>query len=137
MNPRLQNVPVYETRQSTVPAEHFNLARMALKRLKNPLRITLPKLRSLDLILEDDAWIVVDRELNDVPVLAWLEFVTKNRALHEPVPCRQNLYHMHGKIIVDKTLDAMALILGELLADAYPEEPGGISVLKDRRETRE
>ena len=106
---------------------------MALRRLRNPLRISLPKLRSLDLILEDDAWIIVDRELNDIPVLAWLDFETKSRGLHEPVVCKLNLYHAHGLIIVEKAMEAMALLIGEQLAEAYPEEVGGIAVLKKKK----
>ena len=134
MNPRLQNVPVYDGVNSSVPAEHFNLARIGLKRLQSPLRMPLPHPRPLDLILEDDAWIVVDRELNDVPVLAWLDFETRNRGLHEPVPCRRNLYHAREEIIVGKVLEAMAILMGERLAEAYPEEMGGISVLKPARD---
>lgn len=129
MNPRLQDVPVYESIPVTVSADHYGLARIALKRLPRPVRMQIPKLRSLDLLIEDDAWMVIDRSLNDVPVLAWLNFDVHDRALHQPVPCRLNLYHAHGKIIVDKVLEAMALLLGEQLAERFPQDKAGVHKL--------
>ncbi len=123
MHPRLQDIPVFDTRLTTVSAEHWGLVCIARKRLEESIRIRLPRLRTLDLLLEEEAWIVVDRALADVPVVAWLEFRPAGRALHEPVPCRMNLYHAAGRMVVEKTLDAMTLILGERLANAAPE-PG-------------
>lgn len=123
MNSRLENVPVYASRAGSVSAEHFNLARIALKRLGGNVRIPLPKLRTLELIIEPDAWIVIDTALNEVPILAWLEFETRERALHEPVACKINFYHQHGGIIRAKALEAMALILGERLSElGAPDE---------------
>ena len=123
MHPRLEDVPVYETRLTTVAAAHYNLVHVARKRLEPSIRIALPGLRTLDLILDEEAWIVVDRALAEVPVVAWLEFRPGERALHEPVPCRMNLYHLAGRMVVPRTLEAMSLILGERLGGAAAPAP--------------
>jgi len=122
MKSRLEDIPIYKTEKKSVGSEHFNLVKIALKRLENPLRIELPRLRTLDLILDDETWIVVDRELNDVPVMAWLDFETKNRSLHEPVACRLNHYHAHSEIIYDKVFEAMTILIGEQLGDGLDHD---------------
>lgn len=116
MRSRLDDLPVFETRQVNMRAEDYNLVHIALKRLSNPLRVQLPRLRTLDLILEKDAWVVVDRSLNDIPVIAWIDFKVAHReTLHEPVACERRTYHTHALIIIDKVFEAMHLILGEQL----------------------
>jgi hypothetical protein len=116
MRSRLDDIPVFETRQVNMRAEDYNLAHIALNRLGNPIRVELPRLRTLDLILEKDAWIVVDRSLNDIPVVAWIDFMVSHRqSLHEPVTCERRTYHTHALLIVDKVIEAMHLILGERL----------------------
>ena len=67
---RLDEVPVFEYRDGEIPANHYNHVQVALKRLGADLRFPIPRLRHLDLILQKDAWIIVDRVLNDVPVVA-------------------------------------------------------------------
>ena len=122
MNSRLDNLPVYETCKSSVRAEDFNLVKIALKRLCAPLRIEIPRLRTLDFIFDHDAWIIVDRSLNDIPVIAWLNFTDKTRAgLHEPVACERRSYHTHALIIIDKALEALQLMLVERLGEITPE----------------
>jgi len=136
MNPRLENVPVYASRPGKVSAEHYNLAQIALKRLGKggSVRIPLPKLRTLELIIEPDAWIVIDAALNEVPVVAWIEFQARDRALHEPVACTVNHYHVHGGIVRGKVLEAMALILGERLSDIDDTELAKITPLERKPE---
>lgn len=113
----LASVPVYERKETEVPANLYNLVAIALKRLKAPIRFELPRLRTLELLLDRDAWIVVDTRLNDIPVLAWLDFATQGRtSLHEPVPCYLNLYHVHGQMLLPRIIEAMEIILGEQLA---------------------
>lgn len=131
MRSRLDDLPVFETRLGTVPAADYNLVQIALKRLGDPLRFELPRLRTLDLVLEKDAWIVVDRSLNDIPVLAWLDFRTVHRAnLHEPIDCERRTYHTHALIIIDKVIEAMHLILGERLDALTPPGHDPISQIK-------
>lgn len=107
---RLSDIPTLKTLPATVTAERFNRVRLALRRLENPLRIELPKLRSLDFILEDDMWAIIDRDLNDIPVLAWTDFEHRT-ALHQPVPCTLRYYHAHADVVMDKALQRLDEIL--------------------------
>lgn len=128
---RLDEVPVYEYRDDNIPANYFNDVQVALKRLGEDIRFPIPRLRHLDLILQKDAWIIVDRVLNDVPVLAWTDFQVGQRdSLHEPIACRIRLYHVHGMIVMDRTLEAMELILGEMLDEAGHRDDADIKPLK-------
>ena len=129
MKSYLDDIPVYESTQITVNAEHFNLVQIALKRLGSPIRLELPKLRTLDLLLDEETWIIVDRSLNEIPVMAWLDFETKNRGLHEPIKCKLNIYHAHATIIQPRVIEAMTLLLGEQLANKEVQGNGSISKL--------
>lgn len=118
----LAEIPVYEHQDFVVSAQLFNLVQIALKRLERPIRLQLPRLRTLDLLLDEDAWIVVDRALNDVPVMAWLDFDLEKRAgLHAEVNCTLKLYHAHAPAIIAKVVEAMGLLLGERLANKFPD----------------
>ncbi len=92
-----------------VDATCYNQARLALRRIANPLRVTLPGHRGLQVILGDRAWLCVDALRDDQPVLAWCDFETAGRgALHEPVHCRLNVYHLHAGLIMGSALEALA-----------------------------
>ena len=128
MKSYLTDIPVFQKLKTAVSAEHFNLVQIALKRLGSPIRLELPKLRTLDFLLDQETWIIVDRSLNDIPVMAWLDFETKDRGLHEPLNCTQNLNHAQANIIHPRVIEAMTLLLGEQLADK--EMPGNGSISK-------
>lgn len=116
MRSRLQSIPIYESRLTSVGASHYNLVRLALLRIKNPLRVRLNSLHSLDLLLDDETWIVVDRSISDKPMLAWLDFATETRcSLSAPLPCRINYYHTQSAIIVDKVLEVLSHTLNAKL----------------------
>lgn len=117
-------VPKLGSRPGKVDAVYYNDVQTALKRLSSEIRLQIPKLIHLDLILQKDAWIVVDRVLNDIPVLAWTEFETEHReSLHEPVQCKVLFFHYAASIIMNRTLQAMDMMLGEeLLADGAAED---------------
>lgn len=132
MYTRLQDVPIFELRDSTVGAQHFNHVQIALKKLGESIRLPIPKLKHLDLILEKEAWIIVDRVLNDVPVAAWTDFETAHReSLHEPIQCKLRIYHANADLILKRTLEAMELLLGEKLAELSTESD--FSVLPYKR----
>ncbi|MGM0595036.1 MAG: hypothetical protein ACQETD_10910 [Pseudomonadota bacterium] len=114
MYTRHDEVPVFEYRDGVLDALYFNHVQVALNRRGESLRLTLPRLKTLDLILQRDAWIIVDRALNDVPVAAWANFDTGHRdALHTPVRCQIRLYHASAGILLKRVLEAMELLLGE------------------------
>ncbi len=131
---RHEEIPVYEIRDAELDACHYNLARVALTRFGDGIEFDLPGLRTLRLILQRDAWIVVDEALNRVPVLAWCDFQPR-ASLDAPAPCRMRLYHRHGDLIVPRVLEALALLLGERVADdaidalaevvRFPQSPEG------------
>ncbi len=122
MYTRHLEVPVYSSFESSVHAIHYNHVVATLKRTQNDIRLAIPRLRTLDLILQSDAWILVDRSLNDIPVVAWSDFETQSRNnLHQPVTCRVRLFHAHGDIVMERVLEAMEFLLGELF-DPDPEQ---------------
>jgi len=123
---RHEQVPVYEYRDSLIEARYFNTAQTALRRLGAELALSIPGLKTLDLILQHDAWIVVDRALYDVPIAAWTNFdIERREALHTPVHCQLRLYHVNAGIIIKRVLAAMEQILGERL-DALSNGTHGV-----------
>ena len=129
MKSYLDDIPVYASTRSSVSAEHFNLVQIALKRLGSPIRLELPKLRTLDFLLDEETWIIIDRNLNDIPVMAWLDFETKDRSLHAPLACTLNTYHAHASIIQPRVIEAMTLLLGEKLAELENNSDASVSEL--------
>lgn len=111
---RLNELPILRSRPIAVEAERFNRVRLALRRLNSPLRIELPKLRSLDFILENNLWAIVDRDLNDIPVVAWTDFARRS-SLHRPVSCMLRYYHAHADAVIDKALQKLDHILSARL----------------------
>ena len=107
---RLNDLPTLKTRPTTVTADSYNRVRLALRRLENPLRIELPKLRSLDFVLEDEMWAIIDRDLNDIPIVAWTDFEHRT-ALHEPVHCTLRYYHAHADVVMGKALRQLDEVL--------------------------
>lgn len=119
-------------RQGKVDAIYYNDVQTALKRINFEIRLQIPKLKHLDLILQKDAWIVVDKVLNDMPVLTWTNFEIEHReSLHEPVKCEVWFFHYAASVIMNRTLEAMDMMLGEeLLADTEDEEVSSAVVLE-------
>lgn len=123
MYTRLNDVPALKVTHGQVKALHYNHVQIALKRIGNSIRFRIPGLKHLDLILEQHAWIIVERALNDIPVAAWTNFMAQRRKnLHEPVPCHLKLYHANARLILQRTLEAMELLLGEQLAEESDKE---------------
>lgn len=105
MKSRLEGIPRYSSEATEVPAGLFNEIRLSLLRLGESIRFPIPGLRSLEILLDKETWIVVDASLNDVPILAWIDFETEHRsALHEPVKCKLYSYHAHTDVILDTVM---------------------------------
>jgi hypothetical protein len=133
MYDRLDDIPVFARRPSKVSATHYNHVKLALKRLGEEIRLVIPRLKHLDLILQEDAWIIVDRVLNDVPIAAWTEFQTEHREnLHKDIDCMIKLYHMNADLILDRTLEAMELLLSEELPDMLPDDLSDVIPFKQK-----
>ena len=121
MSGRLDDIPVYELIESSVTASNYNLVQIALKRLGGrlgePIGIPLTGLRRLELILDREDWIVVDHDMNDIPILAWTDFQVGGRStLHESIPCNLKTYHMHAKVILERVTEFMEKDLASRIA---------------------
>lgn len=133
MYTRLDDIPVFKRRASCMPALYFNHVQQGLKYLGESIRFPIPRLRTLDLILQKDAWIIVDRRLNDFPVAAWTCFDASHRDnLHEGIDCELRFYHQNAELVLERTLEAMEMILGEQLNQQL-DVPHGDKVLKFRQ----
>ncbi|KAA3628371.1 MAG: hypothetical protein DWQ09_09645 [Proteobacteria bacterium] len=108
MSTRIDDLPVIATRPDQIEAALYNLWRRARQRFGTRLRIELPGLKEMALLLEDDAWVVVDQRQYDLPILAWVQFAPEGRAaLHEPVRCTLNYYHFMASQLRAKVLELM------------------------------
>ena len=124
---RHDEVPQLASRAGKVEALYYNHVQTALKSFGPQIRLKIPTLKHLDLILQKDAWIVVDRVLHDYPVLCWTDFETEHRDnLHEPVKCEVRYFHYAASMIFNKTLEAMELMLGELLEEELSKEKSSV-----------
>ncbi|HCD04000.1 MULTISPECIES: hypothetical protein [Gammaproteobacteria] len=116
MYTRHLEIPVFETRHVWVEAVLFNQAQRVSKRFPDGLRFAIPELKTLELIVQRDAWIIVDKALNDVPVAAWLEFETRHRDnLHLPVNCHLRLFHVHAGLVLKRAQQGMLENLSAIL----------------------
>lgn len=131
---RQNEVPVLTSRQGKVEANHYNHVQTAMKRLGPELRFRIPKLKHLDLILQKDAWVVVDRALTDYPILCWTDFKTEHREnLHEPLVCEIRIFHYCASMILKKTINAMEMLLGEELAKRMPDDSFSVLPFQKRK----
>ena len=133
MRSRLQDIPAFQVSLAVVEAEHYNRVRLALSRLQSPLRLCLPSLRGLDILLDDEAWVCVDRTMEDLPVVAWTDFENTTRAgLHQPVRCQLRLFHAHAGMILNTVFADVEAILTERLAEQDHHGPGDVSDIRNR-----
>jgi uncharacterized membrane-anchored protein len=133
MYTRHDEVQELGSRAGKVDAIYYNHVQTALKRLRDnqqadtQIRLAIPELKHLDLILQKDAWIIVDRVLNDFPIAAWTHFQTDHRdSLHEPILCEIHLFHYAASMILKRTLEAMEVLLGEALKEQLSEQKSGV-----------
>lgn len=101
-----------------IEATCYNHVRLALLRIANPLRISLPNHRGLEIILHNKYWLCVDSLQNDQPIMAWCDFNTHkhNSGLLEPIPCKLRFFHTHASLIMGSALDALNQTLTERFA---------------------
>ncbi|MDH5256924.1 MAG: hypothetical protein OEX07_02920 [Gammaproteobacteria bacterium] len=120
MTDRLKDIPVYEHRDGLIEGHYYNHVQIALKRLSNEIRIEIPGLKHLDLILDNEAWIIVDRVHADVPIAAWSDFEVEHRSsLSEPIKCMIRTYHISADIILERVLDSMEVLIDKELVEKY------------------
>ncbi len=137
MKSRLSDIPIIKSVPSYVGATHFNRVRLSQLRLDHSLRLELFSLRGLDIVIDDDAWVCIDRTLGDLPVLAWTDFDKRNRkGLHQPVPCKLRFYHNHADLICGTVLDDLGRILERRLSKLRYKSSHKIVYLRRIRRSR-
>ena len=131
---RHNEVQMLDSYANTIDAQYFNVAQTALKRSKEPIRFKIPTLNHLDLLVQQDAWIIVDRVLYDMPFVAWTDFEIDERDnLHKPIPCQVRLYHFAARMVLNTTLKAMQDILGHLIKEQVKDgNKKVVSLKKDK-----
>ncbi len=117
MRTRINEVPACLIETIEVEAERYNLIRLALIRLGGPLRFPLIGLRNLDMYLDDEKWVCVDRSAMDLPVAAWSRFEDKARTdLQGDVRCVLRHYQVNTDILLPYMWMTMESILRDRLA---------------------
>ncbi len=111
---RLDDVPPYALRPDCIEPRRWARVRRVLHRAGGPLRLDLPGLCPLELILQADAWVVVDAAQGDLPIIAWTGF-SPVTALHLPVECELRYYHLYGTAVRARALDLMDEALERML----------------------
>ncbi|HKJ75784.1 MAG TPA: hypothetical protein VKA64_01120 [Gammaproteobacteria bacterium] len=102
-----------------IDADCYNRIRVRLLRTRRlPVRVAVPDHRGLEIILTHHVWLGLDAYRDDLPILSWSRFKTRERTgLHEPVMCRLCLYHIHAGMIMGSALQALAENEWELVVD--------------------
>lgn len=118
---RLKEVPVYSSFPTQVEAIYYNQIRLALRRLSNPIRLELINQRNIDMVIDNDSWVCVDRSMNDLPIVAWTDFETQGRSsLLDPIKCNLHYYHAAAGLIARDALSITHRLLSEQLVGAAP-----------------
>lgn len=119
------DIPPLRSLPKQVEAFCFNQVCLALRRIGKPLRLALPRHKTLEIVLYEDGWLCVDAARDDLPVLAWYGFEVHGReTLHEPIVCRLDLYHIHAGLVMGTVLDALQDALKERLGEGSLPEAG-------------
>lgn len=127
MYTRHTEIPVFEIRHGWIEARVFNQVCALLRRQSADMRIPLEGFQDLELILQKDAWIVVEKSLNDTPVVAWVDFEIRHRRdLHLPLPCRIKLYHVNAGRLAKQVLKQLQQWL-----QAHRQRPANPATLED------
>jgi hypothetical protein len=127
---KIVRLPAWPTK---VEAPLYNLARRALARMGGEVRLPLRGLKTLDLVVQEDSWTIVDRSLDDKPVAAWTGFESAaERGLHEPVICELRYYHRNAGLVIKKTLRRMDEALQGLLKERDADDASRIVAIRPR-----
>ncbi len=136
MKSRIEDTPKLRTISTEIESNRFNQVRLGLIRLGGPIRMKLPGLRGMDVIIDGQAWVCVDRTLYDLPVLAWTDFKSQHRTgIHEPVQCLLHYYHVHADLITETVLATIVSVLTERMEEKYPARASAILQLQANKRT--
>lgn len=118
MRTKIDEIPACFIETIKVDAERYNLIQLVLSRLGSPLRFSLLGLRHLDMVLEKESWICVDRGALDLPVAAWHLFKKESHLnLQSTVLCELRHYQANTDILLPYVWMSMESILKEYLSN--------------------
>jgi len=115
----IDNRMPYQIINSHMKPDDFNAVRLGILRLGSPLSLNLDSVKGLKCVLDDHAWVFMDRFIDNMPLLAWMNFKSRN-TLNEKIPCELRLYHYRAGLLVEKALDALKLSIALQLNQANP-----------------
>lgn len=115
---------------TSVPAEFYNVIRLAQIRERTPIEMLLGG-RGLQVYLDRETWLVTDRNLGEIPVLAWAGLRPARRdGIHRAVPCELIYYHAYAAVVIRTVLPDVA---ARLARKATPvESPANVISLSER-----
>jgi len=122
-----RDLPPLRVMPKQLEAACYNQVRLALRRLGEPLSVSLPGHRGLDMLLARTEWVCLDTISDDFPVMAWKDFARAGVNLHEPVSCRLELYHRCAGLVMGTALDALVEALDGRLGHASSDKDGHAS----------
>ena len=103
---QIDKLTAVHTLHKVIDHTDYNRIRLALQRIKRPIRVTLEDMRCLDVIIDNDGWLCIDTCTNDRPIMAWVSFETSHRSgLNESVMCELRLYHIHSGLVMGEVLE--------------------------------
>lgn len=89
---------------TSVPAEYYNVIRLSQLREGAPVELLLGG-RGLHVYLDREAWLVTDRNLGEIPVLAWTGLSPARRdGIHRATPCQLIYYHAYAAVVIRTVL---------------------------------
>jgi len=124
---RLDEVPAYQIRPERIPAPYWRGVRRLLWRHGGPVRFPLPGLAGLEMILQSDAWVVVEVPRHDLPVVAWTAF-GRITNLQAPLECELRYYHLYGTAVTGRALHALDAFVRRRLGASWMEDGTGAPV---------
>lgn len=114
MKTRIDDLPIMEQRTVQIDASQYNKIRLGLLRLGAPHRIRLEGMRSLDMLLDQEEWVIVDRDMDDLPVIAWRYFESGKRdALNAPISCTELSFHIYARMVKNQAIEMIAQYMDE------------------------
>jgi hypothetical protein len=121
----IQNAPP-RSGTAEIPAECFNLFRLAQRRCGGTIEFCLPGLPGNYLRATDREWRCWNRRLR-ADLLSWEGFqLTARNGLDEPVTCELRVHHPYSRTIVHRVHDAATEYLRKLAAQHTPAQVGQV-----------
>lgn len=128
---RHNEILILNRRPGKMEAHYFNHVQAALRKFGPQIRLRIPGLKHLELLIQRDAWVVVDLVLSEYPVLCWTNFEVKSREnVHDPIQCEVRYFHYASSMIYNKTIKGMDAMLSDLLNENIAGEKHSVIPFK-------